>query len=159
MGDDPRSAIAALLARLQPRSLLLLSPDPDAEWRRWCERHSGAELTVLTEHQLPQLETLGRYDMALVIGLIEQLDKSAGMQLIGRLRNVHAEHVFVLVGEDERWPASAWYGLALQRIDSFVLAAQPLTLYGYDLATYNRARSWNNPRHWANPENWGKYWW
>jgi hypothetical protein len=159
MGDDPRSAIAKLLDDLRPRTLLLLSPDPHGEWRRWCEQHCAAAITALADEPLRALETLGHYDIALVIGLMEQLDKTTGTQLIGRLRNVHTEHLFALVGADSRWPATEWFSLALQRADQFQIGGHLLTLYGYDLANYNRVRSWNNPKYWANPENWGKYWW
>jgi Family of unknown function (DUF6231) len=159
MAGDPRSAIARLLDELQPRTLLLLSPDPHGEWRRWCEQHCAAAITALSDAPLARLERLGRYDMALVIGLMERLDKTEGVQLIGRLRNVHTEHLFVLIGADARWPVTEWYALALQCADRFQVGAERLTLYGYDLASYNRTRSWNNPRYWANPENWGKYWW
>jgi hypothetical protein len=159
MGDDPRSAIAKLLDELQARSVLLLSPDPHQEWRRWCEQHSSAAIETIADEPLARLEPLGRYDLALVIGFIERLEKAVGTQLIGRLRNVHTEHLFVLAGDDPRWPATEWYALALQRADQFQIGEQHLTLYGYDLASYNRVRSWNNPKYWANPENWGKYWW
>ena len=159
MSHDPRSAIAQLLDELRPRSVLLLSPDPEGEWRRWCEQHSGVAPTALTAEPLIKLQSLGRFDLALVIGLLEGVDRREGEQIIGRLRNYHTDHLFVLVGDDPRWAANDWFGLALQRADQFDVAGQHLTLYGYDLASYNRTRSWNNPKYWANPENWGKYWW
>jgi len=157
--DDPRSAIAHILSVINPRSILLLSPDPHGEWRRWCEAQSGAALTSLFQENLSTLDGLGRFDLALVIGLMERIDKIAGVELIGRLRNVHTGHLYVLIGCDPRWAATDWYSLALQRIDSFERDGQAITLFGYDLASYNRTRSWNNPKFWANPENWGKYWW
>lgn len=162
MSDDPLSAIARLLADLQPHSLLLLCPAGNAatEWRDWCTRHGAATVTLLTDDQpLAALEALGRFDAALVTGLVERLDKASGEQLLGRLRNVHTTHLFVLAAEDERWPFADWLALALQRADRFDTPAGPLTLYAYDLASYNRVRSWNNPQYWANPENWRKYWW
>lgn len=160
MGDDPRSAIARVLDDLQPRTLLLLSPDPHREWQHWCQRHCAADITELSAADpLHALEAMGRYDIALIVGLMERLDKAVGMQLIGRLRNVHTEHIFVLIGDDGRWSATDWFSLALQRADQFQVGAHRLTLYAYDLAGYNRVRSWNNPKYWANPELWGKYWW
>lgn len=160
MNDDPRSAIARLLDHLQPRSLLLLCPEPGDEWRQWCARHCGAAITLLEgDAPLPALERLGHFDAALVLGLIERLDKAGGEQLLGRLRNVHTEHLYALTGDDPRWPFTEWLAYALQRADSFDTEDERLTLYAYDLASYNHVRSWNNPRYWANPENWGKYWW
>lgn len=158
MGLDPRAAIARLLDDHKPRSLLLLSPDRDGSWRSWCERQ-GAAVTAIQRNPLDALEALGRYDLALIIGFMEQLDKAEGMQLIGRLRNVHTEHLFVLVGPDARWRATDWYALALRRLDRFEDGDHLLSLYGYDLESYNRVRSWNNPKYWAHPENWGRYWW
>jgi len=157
--DDPRSAIANLLDAMKPRRLLLLSPDPHGEWRRWCAGHGAADIVALAEDPLSALETLGRFDMALVLGLLERMEKTKGVELIGRLRNLHTEHLFVLIGDDARWRATDWYGLAMQRVDRFQIDNQTFVLYGYDLADYNRVRSWNNPRYWANPENWNKYRW
>lgn len=156
---DPRHVIAGLLDEHQPQSLLLISPDPHAEWRQWCQPHCHGEIVPITEQPLAALESVGRADVALVIGFIEPLDKESGEQLIGRLRNVHTQHIYVLVGEDPRWPVNDWFGLAMQRIERFEIDGSHLTLYGYDLATYNRVRSWNNPKYWANPDNWNRYWW
>ncbi|MET0377904.1 MAG: DUF6231 family protein [Spongiibacteraceae bacterium] len=158
MSRDPRHVIADLLETHQPQSLLLLSPDPHAEWKQWCQPHAG-ETIAITAEPLAALEPLGRVDMALVIGMIETLDKGSGEQVIGRLRNVHTEHIYVLIGDDPRWHDTDWFGLAMQRVERFAIDGCALTLYGYDLATYNRVRSWNNPRYWANPDNWNRYWW
>lgn len=156
---DPRPVIAGLLDEHQPQSLLLISPDPHAQWRQWCQLHCAGAVTSITESPLDTLETLGRADVALVVGFIELLDKACGEQVIGRLRNVHTEHLYVLMGDDPRWPVNDWFGLAMQRIERFEIDGTQLTLYGYDLATYNRVRSWNNPKYWANPDNWNRYWW
>lgn len=159
MSRDPRHVIAGLLDTHQPRSLLLLSPDPHGEWRQWCQLHCSGELIAITSAPLTALEQLGRVDMVLIIGLIETLDKDDGELVIGRLRNVHTEHIYVLIGDDPRWRDTDWYGLAMQRVERFAIDNSTLSLYGYDLATYNRVRSWNNPRYWANPDNWNRYWW
>jgi hypothetical protein len=159
MNDDPRSAIARLLDELQPRSLLLVSPDPQEEWLRWCSQHAGVIPTEVRAEPLAQLENLGRFDVALVIGMLERLERHEGEQVIGRLRNYHTEHLFVLMEDDPRWPMNDLFGLALQRTAEFDMQGHHLTLYSYDLSSYNHVRSWNNPQYWANPENWSKYWW
>jgi len=157
--DDPRCAIARLLDDFKPGRVLLLSPDSFGEWRRWCEQHCSAEIVALTDASPPALEGLGRFDLVLVIGCMERMEKSEGVELIGRLRNLHTEHLFVLIGQDPRWKPTDWFSLALQRVDQFHIDGQSFELYGYDLAAYNRTRSWNNPRYWAHPENWNKYRW
>ena len=159
MSADPREAIAALLDAGAPRSVLLLSPDPHGEWLAWCKSHCAGTIHAITAAPLAALERRGRADLALVIGLLEQLDKDTGELVIGRLRNLHTDHLYVLIGDDPRWRATDWYGLALQRIEQFEIEGHTLTLYGYDLATYNRVRTWNNPKYWANPDNWNRYWW
>lgn len=159
MENDPRAAIAKLLDVQQPNSLLLLSPDPHDEWLRWCRQHCGAAVTAVKSDALAALEPLGRFDMALVIGLLEQLDKNSGMQVLGRLRNVHTQHLYALIDAEAHWSDTDCFSLALQRADRFAIEGHQLTLYAYDLANYNRVRSWNNAKYWANPQNFGKYWW
>lgn len=158
MSRDPRHVIADLLDTHKPRSLALLSADPHGQWQQWCAPHCG-EVISIRKDPLAALQSLGRVDVALIVGMIEQLDKASGEQVVGRLRNFHTEHLYVLIGADARWRETDWFGLALQRIERFDIDGAALTLYGYDLATYNRVRSWNNPKYWANPENWNRYWW
>lgn len=159
MSDDPRSAIARILDEQQPEQLLLVGETTLAEWATWCRAHCTAEITTLPAAGLRLLEQMGRFDCALVIGAIETLDHQQGSELLGRLRNVHTDHLYVLAKDDPRWPLTDWLALALQRADTFKSGGQPITLYAYDMATYNRVRSWNNPRYWANPENWNRFRW
>lgn len=154
---DPRSAVAAILDALQPDTLLLVGSALEP-WRDWCAAHCDAVITCRPATSAA-LTALDRFDCALVIGATNQLDKGAAEQLLGRLRNVHTTHLYVLAEDDPRWPLTAWLALALQRLERFPAASPPVTLYAYDLATYNRTRDWNNPRFWANPENWNRYRW
>lgn len=154
---DPRSAIAAILDALQPSTLLLVGNALDP-WQAWCASHCDAAITC-AEPDETTLEPLGHFDCALVIGATDQLEKRTAEELLGRLRNVHTAHLYVLATDDPRWPLTSWLALALQRLDRFDDAEPPVTLYAYDLSSYNRTRSWNNPRYWANPENWNRYRW
>lgn len=160
MSADPRTAIARLLDEQQPATLLLVGDGAIHEWQTWCLSHCDAEITTLPAAGAGErLDRLGRFECALVIGAVEVLGVQAGRELLGRLRNVHTDHLYVLARDDPRWPLTEWLALALQRADTFAIEGCSITLYAYDLATYNRVRSWNNSRYWANPQNWNRFRW
>lgn len=145
--------IERLLRQRQPDSLLLLSRE-----RRWqslcqplCEK--------LIARDEPGLGDVQRVDAAVVVDLVERVDKRTATELLGQLRTLHTDLIFVLTADDPRWSLTDWLALALQCSGSFDDGGRTLTLYRYDLGNYNRTRNWNNPQYWANPENWGKYRW
>lgn len=171
--NSPQLDIERLLRERQPASLLLLSPDNsrpdnnhsdndrDNRWRVLCQSYCQQLLTpAYAAVEGGGLDGIGHVDLALVVGLIERLDKPDAIALLGRLRNLHTDLLYVLVGDDPRWTLADWLALGLQRAGEFTDSdGSRLTLYRYDLGNYNRTRSWNNPKHWANPENWGRFRW
>lgn len=155
----PLAALQARLADFRPATLLYLSVRPALEF----DPAEGPAVTVrndvATSADLAQEQ---RYDCALVADFLEHLPKVQGIAVLGRLRNLHAARLLVFIDHDraaEVWTRDDFIGLGFRLDSELSDDARTLSLYSYDLATYNHTRVWNNPRFWANPELWGKYFW
>lgn len=163
-GSTPQTALAAILDKVRPASLLLVSLNPVSQIEQWCAQHN-CQLHVIAESEPQQLlNDVGRVDLAIIADQLEYMTREAGAELIGLLRNLHTERLVVLYQEllapqRLRWPENSFLGMGLRRDAIFRQSDRKMTLYSYELARYNFTREWNNPRLWANPENWGKYWW
>lgn len=155
----PLEVLQARLAAARPRSLLYLSTRPAIDFA------GDGDLAVTVRADVACVQDLadeGRHDCVLVADLLEHLPRAQGIALLGRLRNLHAGRLLVFIDHDacaEPWSLDDFIGLGFRREEALTYAARTLTLYGYDIATYNHEREWNNPRFWANPQMWGKYFW
>lgn len=162
--DTPQAHLGAILEHHQPRSVLVISLNPIPALEEWCRLHDAA-LTVLAEPDpMPLLKDIGRVDLAIVADQLEYMDRPSGEALLGRLRNLHTDSMAVLyqpalAPQRLRWSLDDFYGMGLRREQVFQDDQRMMSLFSYELASYNFIRRWNNPRFWANPENWGKYWW
>lgn len=143
--------IARLLAGYAPASLLVIGnevPLPD----------TPAEIERLAAAQAPvQLERLGRYDFALVAGLLETLADAEAEAVLGRLKNLHTSR-FLLLAD----PARASLGhdaLLALTLAPFEHLADGRVAWRYDVDRYNPERRWNNPEDWANPQNFDRFRW
>ncbi|MFP5440771.1 MAG: DUF6231 family protein [Gammaproteobacteria bacterium] len=164
----PLQALAARLDALQPRSLLYLGTQPASAFTGADDKTDG-RMKVTARNDVRSVADLageGRYDCALVADFLEHLPKADGVGVLGRLRNLHAPQLLVFIDHANSlapWTLDDFIALGF-RHDSD-LRGEPgegqrnLSLYSYDIATYNHEREWNNPRFWANPEMWGKYFW
>ena len=77
-------------------------------------------------------------------------------QVIGRLRDVLAERVLVLIPEQSTtWHSAKMLGFGFKRIAEL----KDWQAWGFDIHTYKEVPDWLNAKYWANPQNWGKYWW
>jgi hypothetical protein len=151
MNTTARDCLASLLADHAPASLLLIgdppvAPEPTVEVTR-----------VGVADAADALAALGRFDLAIVDGLVEQLDASAAEAVLGRLKNLHTDR-FVLLAD----PARSCLG----HDELLALALAPLEhlddgrmAWLYDIDRYNPERRWNNPEDWANPENFERFRW
>lgn len=99
-----------------------------------------------------------QFDLALITDWPEIRPSASQLSAwLGTLRNQFAKRVILVTPQDDVLrPLSFYLALGFTRYREFDTGR---SLYTYDLAHYNRPRSWNNPRYWANPQNWGKYWW
>ena len=159
MTATPLGMLQAKLAEFRPQALLYLSVRPALEFAG----DGGMAVTVRNDvARVADLANEQRYDCVLVADLLEHLPHAQGLALLGRLRNLHAGQLLVFVDHElcaEPWTLDDFLGQGCRQEGSATYAGRTLTLYSYDIATYNHERSWNNPRFWANPELWGKYFW
>ncbi len=159
----PLNALAARLAASSPASLLYLSAHPQAGL---IDAHADTgSMQISVRSDVATADDLAEeihYDCALVADFLEHLPKTDGLAVLGRLRNLHAAQLLVFIDHDhsiEPWALDDFLALGFLQDEKLADANRTLTLYCYDIATYNPDRSWNNPRFWANPEMWGKYFW
>jgi hypothetical protein len=143
--------IARLLAEYAPASVLVIGdamPAPEAT----------AEVTRLAAAETPEkLEALGRFDFAVVSGLLEELEAADAEAVLGRLKNLHTSR-FLLLAD----PARASLGhdaLLALALAPFEHLADGRIAWRYDLDRYNPERRWNNPEDWANPQNFDRFRW
>lgn len=160
--DSPLQAVARLLKEQQPSTLLLCSHSDMPGLEQYTSQKRCATTRLRVDINMRELAELGRFDLAIVADQLEHLPKTAGMALLGRIRNVHSNHFCVLyapAGRSSAWTAVDFFSLGMTLSSTFLNDGRELQLYTYAIEKYNRRREWNNSRYWANPENFGKYWW
>lgn len=156
---EAEQALAAIIARRQPQTLMAFGDSAQALARQWCEHHpcrlSCPELSgAVADLPLAQVQ-----DLALVSDCLEHLSHGQGETLLGQLRNYGTRQIAVLVAEDAGWRLQDFIGLGFRRQARLDSGDRAHSLYTYNIDNYNHRRPWNNPRFWANPEMWGKAWW
>lgn len=156
----PQQAVAALLDRYAPKSLLLVGASELPALAAFKQAHPDCTVAHADAGLLPSELAAQRYDLALVVDCLEHLPKNIGLQLLGGIRNLNASRIAVLVDLDaSQWRETDMFSLALQATERFERAGQTLNLFTYDLLDYKQVPDWLNAKFWANPENYGKYWW
>lgn len=156
----PLQAVAALLERYAPKRLLLVGANELPALAAFKQAHPDCQVSHAKAGPLPDDLAAQRYDLALVVDCLEHLPKSAGLQLLGGIRNLNTSRIVVLVDlAASHWQETDMFSLALQASERFVRGEQKLSLFTYDLLEYKQVPDWLNAKFWANPENFGKYWW
>lgn len=149
MSVSAEDCIAALLVDYAPASLLVIG-DAAPE--------TAAEVTHLAATEAPaKLEALGRFDFAIVSGLLEEIEAADAEAVLGRLKNLHTTR-FLLLADPERGCLGHDELLALA-LAPFEHLADGRVAWRYDVDRYNPERRWNNPEDWANPENFDRFRW
>ena len=87
---------------------------------------------------------------------LNQLEHTKMIEVIGVLRNHLNAKILILCNGESPLSFSDMLSLGFKREQQ---DESGLTLYSYDIASYNKKREWNNSRFWANPENFNKYRW
>ena len=169
MGRQDLPDLSRRLESYAPASLLALGPGA-ADWlSRYLDAHPDCSVTRLDtdgtlsgDALLDALSRCGRFDFALMIGVLGRLDVDQGAHLIARLRDINAKRFSVVVdaaAAGSRWPASELIAMGLALWSNDTLEGTRVDVYGFDVGTYKVTPDWLNPRHWAHPEHWGKYRW
>lgn len=157
--NPAQTALAQVIDACEPQSLVALGRLAQRMAKYWTDGHNTCQLTLLDAAELPPgWHPPAVQDLALVTDTLECTDKAQARNLLGQLRNYGTRQIAVLVTEDTPWTLGDFIGLGFRR--QAQLDTEPaLSLYTYNIDTYNHKRRWNNPRFWANPERWGKDWW
>lgn len=161
---SPQQHLVALLDSHQPSSLLVISMNPAPAIENWCNEHDCTFTAIAELDPFSALADTVRFDLVIIADQLEYMTHEQGEALLGLVRNLHSDAMLVLyqstlAPQKLRWKLSDFFGMGLRRDAVFRDGAREMTLFSYELASYNFVRSWNNSRFWANPENWGKYWW
>ncbi|MFQ5934880.1 MAG: DUF6231 family protein [Acidiferrobacterales bacterium] len=156
-----------LLDQLAPRSLLVLDSTGTELFTPYLQSHPECQLDHVTDHDImSQLQTRGRYALCFAANTLEHMDKSAAGQVLARLRDVHAERLFVVapIGETWRdlvshWEMTDFIGYGMRLVSSYQQDGKPLQMYKFDISDYKHTPDWLSPKNWANPERWDKGRW
>ncbi|SNB58319.1 hypothetical protein SAMN04487880_2715 [Marinobacter sp. es.042] len=158
--DLARETLARIIETSSPATLLSCGSLATEISRMWQKHQDGVDVRTLdTIDPNARLHIDRVADLALITGTLEHLPHDEGALLLGQLRNYGTHQIAVLVGEAPGWAFTDFIGLGFRRHAELENDNGALTLYTYNLDTYNHKRAWNNPENWANPEMWGKAWW
>lgn len=149
----------AVIHDCRPSSLLVCGDAARTAANRWQASQPDVSVDLLEPDQQELKGNSARpHDLALVSGTLESLDQATGTLLLGQLRNLGNHQIAVLVDPASGWNLKDFIALGFTRHSS-ADGAEELTLYTYNINSYNHKRAWNNPKYWANPEMWGKARW
>ncbi len=156
-----------LLERHRPASVLAIGAPAQECVSAYVASHPQASLDRLeASDPLAQLQERGRYAFCVVAGTLEHMAKEAAGQLIARLRDVHAERLYVIVpigrhrqGRASHWELSELIAYGLRAVADYGEGAEHQQLFEFDIATYKDTPDWLNARYWAHPERWDKERW
>lgn len=161
MDAQYKADLEQVLRQLQPQSVLCLgAPCTEA-----VHNYVAAAPDRLSRHYTVPPGDLGHFDLVIVEGLLERLDKSQGEQLLARLRDLHGGRFLLTVRIGPRpQQASPWDGnellaLGLILVNRYSDTDGERQLYRFDLADYKTTPDWLNARYWAHPERWDKEFW
>lgn len=100
----------------------------------------------------------GRFDLAVVAGLLEQVERPQGSAVVARLRDLHARRLLVKVvlasEPSQGWTRNDMLSLGLREVLRVRPPQQALGLYQYNVYDYKLTPDWFNPRNWAHPHLW-----
>ncbi|MFO7993095.1 MAG: DUF6231 family protein [Marinobacter sp.] len=155
-----QQALARIIDTCQPATLVVCGNVASEVGSHWCQHHSESAMTKLDANSPNEAFPLPRtQDLALVTDTLEHLSHEQGEVLLGQLRNYGTHQIAVVVADSPGWAFTDFIGLGFRRQAELGEEDIPLTLYTYNIDSYNHKRAWNNPDNWANPEMWDKAWW
>lgn len=161
--------IETLVNSAQPRRILLLGDVEPVFLHDYCAQkallNQHCEVKHLYVEQLEDIWQLkGRYDVGIVVNLLEHVEQSTANQVLSRLRDVLTPQYCValpLSYQDTRstWRLTDLFSFALSKVASYDNVEPRLTLFKYNIEDYKKTPDWLNANNWANPQLWGKYRW
>jgi len=142
-----------LIQEIKPATLLLIgteSTELDTE---------DAESThIQTADSLSALKALGRFDLVIVLGALNSLNKKQGELLLGRLKNLHAKRLLLSHQPCPEWPLQDFLAFAMSELNHYPTDADKpeQQLFEYNIYSYKSVPEWLNNKFWANPKMWNK---
>ena len=167
MSETCRDDLIRLAEGLNPQSVLAIGPAMKGLLSDFGAGHPDCRIECLgAADVLDGLRGRGVYDLVLLAGILEFMDKGRGETLLGCIRDQHARELAVVVPIGSEWPdhESRWerndllaFGMSLQA--RYEEQGRPVHLYRFSLRNYKATPEWLNPKYWAHPELFGKYRW
>ena len=162
--------IETLINTAQPTRILLVG-DCDADFLSNYQQQKtliqqDCEIATVSCADIEQLWQMDKaFDTAIVVNLFEHLDKSKGMQVLSRLRDVLSPQYCIALPLNKQSTPNNWhltdlFSFALSKVASYQTESKgEIGLFKYNINDYKKTPDWLNADNWANPEMWGKYWW
>jgi len=159
---DIDKALEHLLESKHPASILAVSPNQPASLARYAAQQQEVLFTHVVFEDLDRsLCGIGRYEFALVCDTLEHLEKSHAEQLLGRVKDVHAELLWISVPDHDdvtRFGRHEAIAQGMRRVNLQAVGGE-FRLYEFSLNFYKPAPQWLNADNWANPQLWNKRRW
>lgn len=165
--DECLTDLCTVLQELRPQQVLIATAESDSLRSLLDDKLPDGEIVFKSVEAITaDIQQLPMYDVVVLFGVIEQLDKHPAETLMGCLRDLHARHLFVLVPIGNRWPGqnSHWQqsdllALGLSAYKTYHVEEGMLQWYRFELENYKATPDWLNSKYWANPELFGKFRW
>jgi len=159
--------LETLVDKYRPASILIVGSAGNKFIADYLSRHPDCSVDALDGDEiLKRLDSLGKYDLALVSHVLEHMDKVTAGMLISKLRDLHSGCLVMLVpmepdspNHPSHWQEGELFGYGLVYIGTLSEDDTRMHIYAFDIATYKTTPDWLNSKYWANPELFGKYWW
>ncbi len=176
-----------VLPALRPATLLLVGGKRDwleSAYREavpegmltWWPVESGPDATALFAALAGAQSDRVRFDLAIVVGLLEQTNRHTAQTVLSRLRDLYARRLLVRVdvtgAHAQGWSEVDLLAMGLYRMGEAEPGtgsgpgsgaapgdAAALLTYVFDLYDYKPTPDWLNSRFWAHPERFDKDWW
>ena len=141
-GNSARETLARIIDTSSPSTLLSCGDLATEVSRIWQKHQKGVDVHTLDTIDPNAHLFLDRVaDLALVTETLEHLPHDEGALLLGQLRNYGTHQIAVLVGEAPDWAFTDFIGLGFRRHAELENDNGALTLYTYNLDTYNHKRA------------------
>jgi hypothetical protein len=151
------SLLAPLVSQFKPRSILTAGETAAACLQTDKDTRLQHLTTPYSQQQLVEITPI---DLALISHLTESMDKQAGQQWLGMIKNLYAPHIILItnpeLAELQGWAFTDYLALGFKHIAG---SEDGLQIFGYAIENYQSERDWLNNRFWANPELYDKYRW
>ncbi|MBC7185243.1 MAG: hypothetical protein H5U30_16930, partial [Marinobacter sp.] len=133
-----RETLARIIDTSSPATMLSCGALATEVSRIWQKHQEGVDVRTLDTTDPNASLRLDRVaDLALITGTLEHLPHDEGALLLGQLRNYGTHQIAVLVGETPDWAFTDFIGLGFRRHAELENDNGALTLYTYNLDTYN----------------------